>query len=427
MTASDRLNELFDLDPGLVRCPYGEYARLRSEEPVRWAERLQAYLVTRHADIVAILRAPERFSSAMASGPGSVTPLAKRLVDDPNASEELKKHAERRIDISKSAVLLFADPPEHIRQRKLVNKAFTARRVREMEPSVERIAHELIDQFAKDGRAELVHQFSIGLPMTVIADVLGVPAELHETFKRWSDAFVAGTGSLNLSDDEVAEIFASVNEFYDYFNEQIADRAANSRGDLLSAIVEAWVDGEQALTHNEMLQMLVQFLVAGNETTTNLITSVMFKLVTDPVLMATVRSDPDQIAKLVEEVLRMESPVQGLFRTANEDTQVGGVDIPEGSNLFLMYGAANRDEDVFADPGTTRLDRSGEGNHLAFGQGEHFCLGAPIARTEARLGINALLERLSDIRLDCAPEDVDYLPSFAQHGVARLPLTFTTS
>lgn len=419
------MNQLLDLDPGMVRCPYGEYARLRDEEPVRWAEELQAYLVTRHADIVDILRAPETFSSAMASGPGSVTPLAKKLIDDPEASDELKEHARRRIDISKSAVLLFADPPDHLRQRKLVNKAFTARRVREMEPAIERISHELIDEFAKDGRVEMVRQFSIGLPTTVIADVLGVPAELHETFKRWSDAFVAGTGNLKLGNDEVAEIFASVNEFYDYFNEQIADRAAAPQDDLLTAIVQARIDGEQALTHNEMLQMLVQFLVAGNETTTNLLTSVMFKLVTDQELMAEVRGDPERLGKLVEEVLRMESPVQGLFRTANEDTEVGDVAIAKGSNLFLMYGAANRDERAFSDPGVTKLDRSGEGNHLAFGQGEHFCLGAPIARTEARLGISALLERLTDIRLDCAAENVEYLPSFAQHGIARLPLTFS--
>ncbi|SNR90813.1 Cytochrome P450 [Haloechinothrix alba] len=424
MDVHDPVAELFAAKPDAVRCPHRAHALLRSEAAPRWIDRIQAYAVTRYADIVEVLRAPEKFSSVMASGPGSVTPLARRLIESPEVGEDLRAKARRRVEISKSTVLLNADPPVHLRQRKLVNKAFTARRVMAMEPSVDKIAHNLISNFIGTGRAEMVADFSILLPMTVIADILGVPSELHATFKRWSDAFVAGAGSMALSDEEIGEIFDQVNEFYDYFSEQIERCQRDPTDDLLSAIVQARIDGETPLTHDEMLQMLVQFLVAGNETTTNLLTSIMFWLLTEPGLMAAVRADRALVPKVVEEVLRLEAPIQGLFRTATEDSEVGGITIPSGSNLFLAYAAGNRDDAVFAYPDTLKFDRSGDGTHLAFGKGEHFCLGAPIARLEARVGINAWLDRTSEIMLDCAPEDVEYQPSFALHGIKSLPLRF---
>lgn len=425
MDVTDPVRDLFDAKAEMARCPHLAYRPMREEGKPRWIERIQAYALTRYDDIVEVLRAPERFSSVMASGPGSVTPLARRLVADPDVSPELRAQAQRRLDISASVVLLNADPPLHSRQRKLVNRAFTARRVLAMEPSVRRLADDLLDAFIGEGKAEMVSQFSILMPMTVIADILGVPPEMHATFKRWSDAFVAGTGSMSLSDETIAELFAAVDEFYDYFTERIAERKENPTDDLLSAIINARIDGETPLTQNEMLQMLVQFLVAGNETTTSLLTSVMFKLVTDAELMAAVRADRDLVPKVIEEVLRLESPVQGLFRTANEDVEIGGVTIPKGADIYLVYGSGNRDENTFREPDQLRLDRSSEGNHLAFGKGEHFCLGAPIARLETRVGINAWLDRTKEIVLDADPDDIEYLPSFAQHGITRLPLRFT--
>lgn len=425
MKVTDPIRDLFDAKPEMARCPHLAYKPMREEAAPQWIERIQAYALTRYDDIVSVLRAPEKFSSAMASGPGSVTPLARRLVEDPNVSPKLRAQAQRRLEISKSAVLLNADPPLHNRQRKLVNRAFTARRVLAMEPAVEQLANELIDAFIDDGKAEMVSQFSILMPMTVIANILGVPPEMHPTFKRWSDAFVAGTGSMNLSDEAIAEMFDSVDEFYDYFTEQIEQRRKEPTDDLLSAIVAARIDGETPLTQNEMLQMLVQFLVAGNETTTSLLTSVMYKLVTEPELMAAVRADHELVPKVVEEVLRLESPVQGIFRTANEDVEIGGVLIPKGTNIYLVYASGNRDENVFHDSERLSFDRAGEPNHLAFGKGEHFCLGAPIARLETRVGITAWLRRTKEISLDIDPDEVEYLPSFAQHAIARLPLRFT--
>lgn len=415
---------LFGLDPRLLRCPHLAYDRAREERPVFWAERLQAYVVTRYADIVEILRAPERFSSAVASGPRSVTPLAAALAADPATPDELRRQAERRLDVSGSVVLLNSDPPLHVRQRKLVNRGFTARRIAGMEDEVRRIANDLVDGFAADGRVDLVPRFSIGLPMTVIADLLGVPQSLHHTFKRWSDAFTAGTGNLGLTPDEVAAMFASVDEFYDYFTEQIADREANPRDDLLSDIVTARTDGER-LDLNEMLQMLVQFLVAGNETTTNLLTLMVYRLVTDAALMDRVRADDTLLTPLVEEVLRLESPVQGLFRRTGSAVTIDGVDIPAGSILWLVYGSGNRDETAFPAGGAISLDGAEARPHLAFGRGEHFCLGAPLARMEARVGVQTLLERLDDLALVGTAEDLPWLPNFVLHGISGLPLTFT--
>src|SRR5690606_8042379 len=191
--------------------------------------------------------------------------------------------------------------------------------------------------------------------------------------------------------------------------------------------VSARIDGETPLTRNEMLQMLVQFLVAGNETTTSLLTSVMFKLLTEPEVMAAVRADLELVPKVVEEVLRLESPVQGIFRTANEDVEIGGVKIGKGTNIYLVYGSGNRDERVFREADQLLLDRASEGPHLAFGKGEHFCLGAPVARLETRVGITTWLRRTKEITLDIAPEDVECLPRFAQHGIARLPLRFAAA
>lgn len=414
-------DELFALDPQALRCPFPVYGASRAERPVFWAERLNAFVVTRHADIVEILRAPDGFSSTHASGPRSITPLARRLAEDPATPDRLRAQAQRRLAISDSVVLLNADPPLHVRQRKLVNKGFTARRIAGMEDEVTGIADGLVDRFAADGKVELVSQFSIGLPMTVIADLLGVPQDLHATFKRWSDAFTAGTGNLALGSAQLEAIFAAVDEFYDFFTAQIAEREAHPRDDLLSDLVAARLDGDR-LGRAEMLQMLVQFLVAGNETTTNLLTSIMYRLVTDAGLMTSVRADPDRLRLLVEEVLRLDSPVQGLFRTANADVAVGGVDVPAGSLLWLVYASGNRDEAAgFPAGDEVVLDGAESRTHLAFGRGEHFCLGAPLARLEARIGVRTLLDRLVDIEL---AGEIERLPNFVLRAITNLPLTF---
>lgn len=415
---------LFELDAELVRCPFPLYGVAREEAPVTFNEKLNAWVITRHDDVVEVLKNPEMFSSAKASGASSVSGMAQKLIDDPNTPADLRAIAVRRLQLAESPVLLFTDPPLHKRQRTLVSAAFHPRRVRLLEPDVRRLSEEMIDSFVDDGRVELVQAFSMSLPMTVIAVLLGVPPENMATFKKWSNAFTAGVGSLDHSADEIASTFAAVDEFYKYFTDQIEARRKDPKDDLLSDLVAARMDDEEPLTLDEMLQMLVQFLIAGNETTTNTITSIVYRLATDPELQTKVRNSPDLVPALVEEMLRLEAPVQGMFRLAVQDTVIGGQDIPAGAMIWLGYGSANRDPQVFEAPDQIDL----EGNrapHLAFARGEHFCLGANIAKLELRIALEVLLARLDDIALDLPDENVAYHHSFILRGIESLPITFT--
>ncbi|GAC1575182.1 MAG: cytochrome P450 [Candidatus Dormibacteria bacterium] len=418
------LDRLLALEPELVACPFPLYDALREQAPVTRSDMLGAFVVSRHDDVVEVLRDTAAFSSAMASGPSSVTGLAKKILADPDAPAFLKAQAERRLRLAESPVLLFTDPPLHKRQRQLVGAGFHPRRVKQLEPDVRRLCEELVASFGPAGEVEIVSRFSIHLPMTVIATLLGVPPENMGVFKRWSNAFTSGVGALEHSSDDVAEIFEAVDGFYDYFTEQVERRRAEPQDDLLTDLVSARMDGEEPLTLDEILNMLVQFLVAGNETTTNTLTTLCLLLATDQNLQSRVRADLSLVKPLVEEVLRTQAPVQGMFRVAVKDTIVGGVDIPSGSMVWLVYGSANRDAQIFDDPNRIDLD-SERPPHLSFARGEHFCLGANIAKLELQVALEVLLSRLDDIRLACAPEDVKYHRSFILRGIASLPITFT--
>lgn len=418
------LSRLIEGDPGLVRCPFPLYDVLREQAPVVHSERLNAFVVSRYADVIEILRDPVTFSSAMASGPSSVTGLARQIIADPDSPQRLRAQAQRRLKIAESPVLLFTDPPLHRRQRTLVSAAFSPKRVKQLEPDVRRVTGELIDAFIADGTVELVSQFSIQLPMTVIAVLLGVPPAEMATFKRWSNAFTAGVGAVGQSEDQIATIFEEVDTFYSYFTEQVERRRTDPQDDLLTDLVGARMDGEAPLALDEILQMLVQFLVAGNETTTNSITTLMLRLAQEPDLARRVRDNPALVEPLVEEMLRVEAPVQGMFRVSTADTTVGDVAVPAGSLLWLVYGSANRDPDAFEHADALDLDAE-RAPHLTFARFEHFCLGASIARLELRIATELLLERLDDIRLACPPEDLTYHRSFVLRGLAGLPLTFT--
>ncbi len=424
MVETSDLTRLISNDPGLVRCPWPLYDVLRTEAPVTYDETLKAFVVTRYADVIEVLKDTATFSSAMASGPSSVTGLAKKLIADPETPERLRAQAERRLKLAESPVLLFTDPPLHKRQRQLVSAAFSPKRIKQLEPEVRRLVDELIDGFIADGKVDLVPQFAIPLPMTVIATMLGVPPENMDQFKRWSNAFTAGVGAVEQTREEIAEIFDEVDTFYDYFTDEIERRRVEPQDDLLTDLVEARMAGEEPLTLDEMLNMLVQFLVAGNETTTNSAGMLVNRLAQEPGLADRVRENHALIPTLVEEMLRVEAPVQGMFRVATTDGTIGDVAVPAGSVVWLVYGSANLDPETFAEPGTLDLDGD-RAPHLTFARFEHFCLGANIARLELRIAAERLLDRLADIRLACDPAEVPYHRSFVLRGPASLPLTFT--
>jgi len=323
-------------------------------------------------------------------------------------------------------VLLNADPPEHARQRKIVNRAFTPPKVQALEPRIRAVAQALVDGFAGRGAVELVAEYAVPLPLTIIAECLGVDEGDLPMFKRWSDDFVAGIGNPEMDKDQLRSLLVSQDEFYAYFGERIEERRATPRDDLISDVVHATLDGGPLEDH-EMLGMFTQFLVAGNETTTKLIASGVRLLLDRPELATSLRRAPAALAGFVEEVLRVEPPVQGLYRTATTDTDLGGVAIPAGAHLLLLYAAGNRDEHRFARPDTVDPARSNAMQHLAFGRGEHYCLGAALARAEGRIGLEVLLERFADLRLapGIAPDELEYEPSYVLHGLRRLPLAFT--
>ena len=412
---------LLALDQEAVRCPYPYFERLRNESPVEWIEELGCFAVSRYTDVLEVLRNPEVFSSRMPTGAKATNQLLGYLMELLQESGELRAVLGETGPIGLAPVLLNADPPAHNRQRALVSRAFSPRRVQQLEPQIREIADRLIDGFAARGSCEFVHEFAVGLPLTVIARALGVPEVDMPVFKRWSDDFVVAIGNHRLTKERLADLLRTQAEFFSYFSATIEERRRQPRDDLLTDVVQARMDGTEPLTTHEMLGMLSQFLVAGNETTTKLLASAMLLLLREPELMARLRADYSLIPGFIEEALRLEAPVQGLFRMANVDTDVGGVPIPAGSSIWVLYASANRDAAEFADP--DRLDpcRPNAKLHLAFGQGIHYCIGASLSRAEGRIAFEALLDRFEDIAL--APgNSFEFEPSYALHGLKALHL-----
>ncbi len=422
--AADHMDHrrLFRLDQDAVGCPYPIFERLRQEAPVVWVEEIEAFVVTRYEDIAHVLRHPEQFSSALATGPVLARQMAQGIGTLAADTDRGMEKVLRRVERGRTKVLLSADPPLHRRQRNLVNRAFTQRRVREWEGAIRSIAEGLVDEFPSEGPVEFVKAFAVPLPLSVIADRLGVPRSDMADFKRWSDDFTVAIGNHQLGPDQLAAMLASQAEFFEYFEAMLDERRRQPADDLLSQLANARLADGDELTLPELLGMLNQFLVAGNETTTKLLAFSLRRLAEDPALAGRLRSEPQLIEPFVEEMLRLESPVQGLYRQAVEDCTVGDVAVPAGSSLWLAYASANHDASVFSCPEQVDLERGFSQPHLAFGFGEHFCLGAALARAEARIGIDVLLRRLDPIEAD-GRNRFECESSYVLHGLRELWLS----
>lgn len=406
--------------PETVECPYPFYAAMREDSPVHEVPQMGFHIVASYDLIQEVLADPATYSSQ--SGPGL------QFLD--HKDEELT--AILRDSYPQRDTLLTLDPPEHKRFRSLVNRAFSARRVAGMEDNIREIASGLIDEFLSGPRdssgavsVEFVSQFAVPLPLTVIADALGVSRNDMADFKRWSDDAVAPLGGM-ISRERRLECARSQVEFQQYFAARLAERRAAPRDDILSDLISAHVatpDAEdqpyRALDTAEMLSILNQILVAGNETTANMLGSALLLLLEHPQHMAALRADPAQIGGMVEEALRLESPVQGLFRLTTRETKLGDVDLPSGARLVLMYASGNRDACQFAQPEAFQLDRDEPTTHLAFGRGEHFCLGAALARLEGSIAFEELLRRTKSIRI-AAKNGGTHTPSFILRGLREL-------
>jgi cytochrome P450 len=309
-------------------------------------------------------------------------------------------------------VLIEDDPPRHTRFRRLVNKAFTVRRIEELTPWITGVANELIDRLGA-GENDIVPAYAIPLPVRVIARLLGIPGEDYETFKRWSDAFLSTVPT------EQAENLQNVGAMISYFGKTAAARRAQGAEDLITALVEAEVEGEK-LEESEILGFCILLLIAGNETTTNLIGNTLNVLAERLALWEQLRGDRSLVEQVIDESLRYESPVQRLSRYATRDIEISGGRIPAGDIVRIYYGAANRDPEEFSNPDEFRLDRDLR-NHVGFGMGIHYCLGAPLARAEAKITLNAFLDRYAEIKRGPSPA-VRQTSSPVIFGFQHLPL-----
>jgi cytochrome P450 len=323
--------------------------------------------------------------------------------------------------------LLTADHPVHTRNRKLVNLAFSAPRVNAIEADMRTKSIELIEAFAERGECEFVEEFGVPLPVAMIAGQIGLEDD-PKRVKRWSDAAVDRFSQM-VDHERKKECARSLVEFQHYIKGLIDDRKANGGNDLLTDLVEARVEGETPLTDPEIMSLMQQFMVAGNETTTSTLAGGLLQLIRNPDQMAKAKAaaggrDPKVIMNLVEEALRYETPTAGMWRIVKQDTELGGMAIPAGSVVQLRYAAANRDPSKFPDPDKFDIERANARTHLSFGKGPHMCVGNMLSRKEMLVAFDELLGRLDNFAV--ADENaIRILPNILLRGVTHLPITFT--
>lgn len=318
------------------------------------------------------------------------------------------------------ANMLSSDPPAHSRLRGLVSQVFTPRMVEQLAPRIATIADALLDEAGGARELDLVAALSYPLPVIVIAEILGVPPEDRDRFKQWSDAVVSTLGTVAAgANPDQSPAQSSIEEMTAYFTKLAEERRVSPREDLLSGLVAAELEGSR-LSFDELLSMLILLLVAGNETTTNLIGNAALELMAHPAQLARVAAEPALLPGAIEEILRYASPVQATVRRANHATTVAGKELPAGAMAITWLAAANRDPAAFADAETFDITRA-PNRHLAFGHGPHFCLGAPLARLEAKVAFERLFARYSAFeRLDAA--SLPRVPTFIMRGVRSLPV-----
>ena len=381
--------------PEVKENPYPYYTYLREHAPAYQIEGLGFWALSRYDDVDYVLKNPNLFSSAtfLASMIGDLNPV-------PEAPS-----------------LVSCDPPDHTRLRKLVNKAFTPRIIRSLESRIREVAQELVGQLAGKSEFDLVYDLSSPLPVIVIAEMLGVKPEDRADFKRWSDDIVLATNRMFTAEDE-KRIRESIAEFRVYFQDVITERRKEPREDLTTALIQA-EEEDQKLNEWEVLSLLTLLLVAGNETTTNLIGNMMLALLGHPEQMEKLRADPSLIPNAIEETLRFDGPVQGLVRQLTQDVEIAETTLPANTLVFPLVASANRDERKFANPEQFDISRDTEG-HIAFGYGIHYCLGAQLARLEAKIAFEELFAQFPSLTETDAP--ITRMESLIVRGPKSLPL-----
>lgn len=396
--------------PEVIESPFEFYRVLREQAPVYLLPGTNIYMLTRLDDIRQAAKDTETFSSDF-----------RYLLQGPEpspAAAEIYRDGYEQVD-----TLLTMDPPRHKVFRSLINKVFSAKRVEKMQDYMEQIVDELIDNIIDKGECEFVQEFATPLPVYVIADQLGVPRADLRRIKSWSDAFASRLGGMVTGDEELHNARLIV-EYQQYMVRIIEDRRAKPQDDMISDLANTTIEDGRLLTMEELLSMIQQLLVAGNETTTSAITGGLLSLIQLSDQLQLLLDDPAIIENAVEEILRLETPSAGLWRVVTRDTAIRGVDIPQGALLMLRYAAGNRDEAVFSCPEQMDVRRANADDHLAFGQGTHFCPGAMLARKEMQVGFTRLLQRLTNIQLAPGKNDLSHWPNVVLRGLKSLHITF---
>ncbi len=379
--------------------PFPRYRKMREEDPVHYNEEEKLWVIFRYDDVLRIVNDSSTFSSERV--------FARRRQDEQMTEEE--REAARS--------LLSTDPPRHRQLRNLISQAFTPRSIAQLTPRITEIVNERLDLVIDQGRMDIVGDLSYPLPVIVIAEMLGIPTSERDQFKRWSDAIV--------SPREEEAIQAS-REMRTYFKGIIEQRRKQPKDDLISDLIASQIDG-QHLTEPELLSFCILLLVAGNETTTNLIGNAFLCFDEQPEVMDQMRADQSLIPSAIEEVLRYRSPVQLLVRAVATDTQIGKQPVRAGEVVVPCLSSANRDETQFPNPDVFDIRRT-PNRHVSFGHGIHFCIGAPLARLETKIALTIMLERLTDIRRErdnrkrLSP--LEPIQSTFVYGVKHLPVTF---
>lgn len=386
--------------------PYRLYRRIRTEDPVHWDEPMGFWVLTRYADAVQALHEP-RFSKAQ-----GLTTALNRYPDDERVAAALMHRF-----FSKQ--LLFADPPYHTQLKVLMNKAFTPRAVNAMRPHIQRIVDELVDAVPAGGQIEVIQEFAYPLPALVILGMLGLPAGECRRFKEWSDDFAATLGVVRrVPAPKMEKAGRSLAAFAAYIDNFQASHCLQGHDDLLTAMFNAEAEGSR-LSREELVANAMLLLMAGHETTTNLIGNGLLALLRHPDQMQRLRDDQQLLPNAIEEMMRYDAPVQVVWRLATEDIQIGGKVIRQGQMVNILLGAANRDPEQFPDPDRFDVGRTAT-RQVDFSLGTHFCLGAPLARLEGQIAFAALLRRCPGLRL--ASETLEYNEQPVFRALSALPV-----
>ena len=383
--------------------PYPYYALLRRDEPVKWLEGMQAFAVAGYDEVDAVLKNAAVFSSAH---------FWPELLGQFDPVPEVPP-------------MISMDPPDHMKLRRLVNRAFVPSQVALLQQRAIDIANELIDDIVArhgtEGQFDWVWEFTALYPVTVISEVLGVPIERRAEFKVWVDDLLAAANRATYGAERLAEIQASSDNLRSFFEALYDEHSKNPGTDLISSLISAEIDGER-LSRIEVVQMSVLLLIGGVETTTNLLGNTLVELGRRPDLYARVRADSSQIPPLLEEVLRFNPPVQMIFRHTTCDTELGGVKMPKGATVMPLLASANRDTAKYPDGEEFDIDRRSQVPLMSFGQGPHFCLGNVLAKMEARAALEVVFRRLAV--LDPVSDQVEWIDSYFARGPQQLPVKF---